>query len=112
MLDKYKDIVAYLFFGVCTTVVNVLTYWFCAYVLHLNTIVATSIAWVFAVAFAYITNRLWVFRSNAKTRKEIFREICSFTACRLLTGFLDIAIMYVFVDRLNCPDVIVKIISN
>ena len=112
MLDKYKDIVAYLFFGVCTTVVNVLTYWFCAYVLHLNTIIATSIAWALAVAFAYVTNRLWVFHSNAKTRKEIFREICSFTACRLLTGFLDVAIMYVFVDRFNCPDVIVKIISN
>ena len=109
---KYKDIISYLFFGVCTTVVNIVAYWLCAHVAHLSTIVSTSIAWVLAVAFAYITNRLWVFHSKAKGKKAIFREICSFTACRLLTGFLDIAIMYIFVDRLHCPDLIIKIISN
>ena len=112
LFNKYKDVIFYLFFGVCTTIVNVVVYWLCAHILHLSTIVSTSIAWALAVAFAYITNRLWVFHSKASGKKEIFREICSFTACRLLTGFLDVAIMYVFVDRLHCPDVVIKIISN
>lgn len=109
---KYKDIISYLFFGVCTTVVNIVAYWACAHIAHLSTVVSTSIAWVVAVAFAYITNRLWVFHSKAKGKKAILREICAFTACRLLTGFLDIAIMYIFVDRLHCPDLVIKIISN
>ena len=109
---KYKDIISYLFFGVCTTVVNIVAYWACAHIAHLSTVVSTSIAWVVAVAFAYITNRLWVFHSKAKGKKAILREICAFTACRLLTGFLDVAIMYIFVDRLHCPDLVIKIISN
>ncbi len=109
---KYKDVISYLFFGVCTTIVNIVAYWVCAHLLHLSTIISTSIAWALAIAFAYITNRLWVFHSKAKGRKAIFREVCSFIACRLLTGFLDVAIMYIFVDKLHCPDLIVKVISN
>ena len=109
---KYKDIISYLFFGVCTTAVNIIAYWFCSYAMHLSTIPATAIAWILAVAFAYVTNRKWVFNSKAKGAKAIAREIASFVACRLLTGILDVAIMYIFVDRLNCPDLLIKIISN
>lgn len=61
LLLKYKDIVLYLFFGVCTTLVNVIAYWICAHPLDINTMTSTIIAWVLAVLFAYITNRNWVF---------------------------------------------------
>lgn len=112
LYEKYKDVIPYLFFGVCTTLVNVVAYWLCAHVMHLSTIASTLIAWVLAVAFAYVTNRKWVFHSKAKGSKAIFCEICSFTACRLATGLLDILVMYVFVDLIHFPDLLIKIISN
>lgn len=109
---KYYDVIAYLFFGVCTTVVNIVVYAICAKVLHFNTVVSTTIAWILSVAFAYITNRIWVFKSKVKDFKGIMREICSFVAARLATGVLDLLIMYVFVDLLHWPDMIIKVASN
>ncbi len=109
---KYYDIIAYLFFGVCTTVINIAAYALCAKIFHFNTIASTTIAWIISVAFAYITNRIWVFKSKNTTKKEIIREIVSFVAARLATGLLDIAIMYICVDLWHWPDILMKIISN
>ena len=109
---KYKDIISYLFFGVCTTLVNVLSYWICAHPLKLNTMVSTIIAWILAVLFAYLTNRKWVFHSNATSVQEITREILSFFGCRLATGVLDWACMFIFVQLLAWNDVIVKFGAN
>ncbi len=78
IIQKYKDVIPYLFFGVCTTLVNVVVYWVCAHPFNFNIMVSTIIAWVLDVLFAYITNRKWVFHSEAKTRKEIIKEIVSF----------------------------------
>jgi len=73
---------------------------------------ATVIAWVLAVLFAYITNRLWVFESQADTINDFVREIIAFFACRLTTGILDLLIMFIFVDLLYCNDLLVKIGAN
>lgn len=112
LMLKYKSLIAYAFFGICTTLVNVITYSICARALSLTTILSTVIAWVAAVLFAYITNRKWVFESEEKSIHGIMREIIYFFSCRLLTGLLDIIFMYAFVDMLMMNDVIIKIISN
>ena len=59
-------------------------------------------------SFAYLTNRKWVFHSEASTRKEIIRESVSFFLCRLGTGVLDWVLMYLLVDCLHWPDLWVK----
>lgn len=110
--DKYKDLIPYAFFGVCTTLVNVISYWFFAHVLRQGVMLSTIIAWILAVLFAYVTNRRWVFHSEAKTSKEILKEIISFFGCRLATGILDWACMFIFVKRLEWNDVVIKIVAN
>lgn len=112
LYDKYKDVIPYLFFGVCTTVVNVVVYWIAAHPLNLGTMPSTIIAWILAVLFAYITNAKWVFFSKAAGFNEKFKEMISFFACRLATGVLDWACMFVFVDVLNLNDIIIKTLSN
>lgn len=112
LFNKYKDVIPYLFFGVCTTVVNVATYWVCAHWLGCGTMVSTIIAWVLAVLFAYITNRKWVFHSEAHGRTEIMKEICSFFGCRLATGVVDWGCMFIFVDLLSWNDVVIKFAAN
>lgn len=112
LLIKYKDMIAYLFFGACTTVVNIVVYWLLAHPLGMGTMVSTIVAWVAAVLFAYLTNRKWVFHSQAVTRQEITREIVSFFACRLATGVVDWVVMLVFVDVLHFNDLVIKFLAN
>ena len=66
LLEKYKDIIPYLFFGVCTTAVNMIGYWTLAYLCDFGMMPSTVIAWLLALIFAYVTNRKWVFKSEAK----------------------------------------------
>lgn len=112
MLIKYRSFILYAFFGVCTTLVNIIVYYICSYVLNLSTIISTAISWFLAVLFAYVTNREWVFESHVSNTKEVTKEITSFFSCRLLTGLLDTGIMYICVDILNWNDMIIKMISN
>jgi putative flippase GtrA len=109
---KYKSIISYGFFGVLTTIVNIITYRFFSNNLSFATVPSTVIAWIFAVVFAYLTNRKWVFKSYATTPKELFSEFVSFITCRLGTGILDVAGMKFFVDILNFNGTITKTALN
>lgn len=112
LYEQYKDVIPYLFFGVCTTIVNIAAYAFFAHVFNAGTTASTIIAWFLAVLFAYLTNRKWVFKSEAKTPKEITREIAEFFGFRFATGVLDWLLMVIFVDNLHLNDVIIKAVAN
>lgn len=112
LLSKYKEIIAYLFFGVLTTIVNIVVYFVCTSVLGLNYLVANAISWVVSVAFAYVTNRTWVFQSKVKGFSAIVREMTAFVGCRLLSGAMDMVIMFVSVDVIGIPDSVAKFITQ
>ena len=109
-MEKYRHYILYIIFVVLTTLVNVVTY----YLAHifLPVMPSTVMAWILAVLFAYITNRRFVFGSQAKTKQEIIKEIISFFSARILTGILDVALMFIFVDCLKMNDMVIKVISN
>ena len=109
--DKYREIILYLFFGGCTTLVNIVAYYICSRI-GFGTAISTIIAWVLSVLFAYVTNRKYVFESKAIGFVPIFKETSCFFLCRLATGLLDLAIMVAFVDFLHFNDMIMKILSN
>lgn len=111
-INEHKDVIPYIFFGVCTTLVNMIVYWFCAHIINLSVMISTVIGWILSVLFAYITNRKWVFHSNVKGIFNILKEMTSFFSCRLLTGFLDLACMFLFVDLLHMNDMVIKILAN
>ena len=109
-MEKYRRYILYIIFGVLTTLVNVVTY----YLVHLLLPVmpSTVIAWILAVLFAYVTNRRFVFESQAKTKQEIVRELISFSSARLFTGLVDFVCMFIFVDCLKINDLVIKTIAN
>lgn len=78
----------------------------------MDSILSNIIAWIASVLFAYVTNKIYVFSSKAADIKTVARELISFVGCRLLSGFMDISIMYIFVKLLTLNDFIVKIIDN
>ena len=112
LLKKYKSLISYAFFGVCTTAVNVVTYYVSFNIMGLSNVVSTIIAWILAVLFAYITNKLWVFDSKSFDKNVLLKEIPAFFGCRLATGVLDVVIMFLAVDVAHSNGTVWKIISN
>lgn len=101
LIEKYYDILAYLFFGGLTTVVNYLVYLPCYNLLGLSSAVSNVIAWVAAVAFAYLTNKPFVFKSHDWSAKTVVPELTKFVGCRVGSGALETAILFVTVDLLR-----------
>lgn len=111
LLIKYKGVILYLIFGVLTTVINVAAYYVSYDICGISNLVSTMIAWVIAVAFAFITNKLIVFESK-KWDKDSIKEVFNFILCRVGTGVIEVGFMYVFVDLLLFNGTIMKLITN
>lgn len=112
LIEQYKDVIPYIFFGVCTTLINIIVYWGTAHLFGMGTMVSTIVAWILAVLFAYVTNRKWVFYSTAVTSKEIISEMIKFFGSRVATGVVDGICMFIFVELLEWNDVIIKFSAN
>ena len=112
MIVKYWDILSYLFFGVLTTAVNYLVYLPCYNWLHLSASISNVIAWVVAVAFAYLTNKPFVFKSHDWSWKTVGPELSKFVGCRIGSGLLETAILFVTVDRLAWNGNIWKLVTS
>ena len=110
--QKYRDVILYLFFGGCTTVLNIVVYYLCYNVAGIPNVPSTCIAWILSVLFAYLTNKVYVFQSKSFKKEVLLREGLQFFGCRLLTGILDVAIMFVAVDLLHWNGLVWKVISN
>ena len=112
LLKKYKNFIAYAFFGACTTLVNLLCYRFFYFVLGITNVPSTALAWLFAVLFAFVTNKLWVFESNSWIFAVVISELVKFFICRIATGILDVGVMWIAVDKMQWNAMLWKIISN
>lgn len=112
LIKKYKTPLLYLIFGGLTTLVNIFTYALCYEVLEIQNVPAATIAWFISVLFAFITNKIWVFESKAFTLSVLLKECFLFLVCRILSGLLDVAIMYVTVDLMGWNAILWKIIAN
>ena len=112
LVRKYYDILAYLFFGVLTTVVNYLIYLPCYNMLHLSASVSNVIAWIFAVVFAYLTNKPFVFRSHDWSAKTVIPEFGKFVGGRVASGLMESAIIFLTVDLLHWDGNIMKLVTS
>ena len=112
LLKKRRDFVLYVGFGALTTAINYGTYYVLYNALGVANIPSTAVAWVFSVAFAYISNKLWVFESRSFSFEVLKREISTFLAARVLSGLMDTGIMALTVDVLKMNGNVWKLISN
>lgn len=112
LYKKYQEIINYLIVGVLTTVVSLVTYYVCVLTVFnpedaIELQIANITSWICAVLFAYITNKIFVFKSK---NKNILKEILSFVSARVLTLILDMLIMFVMVTSLGINDKISKLV--
>ena len=108
-----REVISYLVAGLATTAINYSVYLVCRSYFGVGSVVKnTLIAWIIAVLFAYAANRIWVFRSPNTGFAYVAREMSVFVASRLFSGFVDIALMKIFVDFVGVNDLIMKVLSN
>lgn len=103
LYKKYVEIINYLIVGGLTTLVSLVVKWGLLFtILDAKNVIqlqlAIIISWIAAVIFAYVTNRIFVFKSKSK---KILKEIISFFGARLLTLGLEMVIMWFFVTLLR-----------
>lgn len=112
ILRKYGDVLVYLVFGVLTTAVNYVVYLPCYNLLHMSAAVSNVIAWVFAVAFAYLTNKPFVFKSYDWSTKTVVPELTKFVMTRIGSGVLETFIIFLTVDLLAWNGNVMKLITS
>lgn len=111
-IRKHSDVLRYLFFGVLTTAVNYLVYLPCYNVLGLSAAVSNVIAWAGAVAFAYLTNKPFVFGSHDWSAAVVIPELAKFVGCRLGSGALETAVIFLTVDCLHWDGNAMKLVTS
>ena len=109
IIQKNKEIIMYLVFGVLTTVVNIVVYYIFSNLLHMNYLFSNAMAWFLSVLFAYVTNRKYVFDSE---NNQIIKEAISFFGSRLATGIMDMVLMWFLVNFNIVNDVVAKVVVN
>ena len=111
LLKQHRDLVLYLVFGVLTTVVNYMVY-FPLLWLQLPASVSTAVSWAAAVAFAFVTNKPFVFESHDWSAKVVKPELAKFVGARLFSGIVDTLIILLTVDILGWSGVIMKLVTS
>ena len=129
LYKKYEEVILYLFFGVLTTIISVGLYWLLG--VMFDYIAATSgnsgltlqnngfinsscvvFKNIIAILFAYITNRIFVFKSKTSGFKAITLEMLSFFAARLTTMVFEVIFMFVTVNVFALQPLLMNIIAQ
>lgn len=105
LYKKYEEIVNYLVFGVLTTIVSILSYALFTRVLNVNYFISNILSWILSVTFAFITNKIYVFKS----KNNLFYQAIKFYLSRITSLIIELIIMYLLVDILSFNDLISKI---
>lgn len=112
LLHKHRDVLLYLIFGVLTTLVNFLVYYPLYHFLNLPAFFSNIVAWIVAVAFAFVTNKPFVFGSHDWSWKVLIPELGKFVTSRLLSGALETLWIAVTVDILLWHAMGMKVIAS
>ena len=104
--------IAYLIFGVLTTVIDYAISNLLYYIWKMDPVPAQTIAWVAAVLFAFVTNKWWVFESHTLNPGKVWREFVSFVLCRVATFLFNLAALFVMVDLMKMEFFLCKLLIS
>ena len=103
-----REFIAYGVFGLLTTLANILTFQLLFEHAGIAYGVANVVAVLAAKVFAYITNKLFVFRSRCENTGELVLEIVKYVFARGFTGLVDIFGMFLAVEMMGVDVMLAK----
>ena len=101
-----NEILSYLFFGGATTLISILSRLLIYHISH-QEILATVLANIIGILFAFITNDTIVFKQE---RRNWPTRLAKFFLARLSTLGLDVLLTYIFVT--SYPDIIGQFVND
>ena len=101
-----NELLSYLFFGIATTLISILSR-LVIYQLTHKELLATALANIIGILFAFITNDTIVFK---QARKNRLIRLVKFTLARLSTFLLDLFLTFLFVTQF--PNIIGQFVNN
>ena len=110
--EKLQEIFWYGFFGAVGTVINILIFYLLSQNCGVYYMISNFAAWIFSVAFAFVTNKIWVFKSKSWIFPLWLKECTQFVLARIGTCVFDMGYMLVAVSFLHFDETISKIIAN
>ncbi len=107
--QRHREGLLYLLFGGLTTAVSIGSFWVAGSVLGWNEHLANTASWLLAVLFAFVTNRVWVFRAAESGTGPFVWQLLRFYGGRLATFAVEELWLLVLVTWLCRPELPVKI---
>ncbi|MDY4693645.1 MAG: GtrA family protein [Blautia sp.] len=106
-----NSILRYIFFGGCTTLVNLASFYlFRKMGLGLN--LANVLSIILAILFAYIVNSKYVFQDKCETLKDHIQPFCKFVSARLATMIIEVGGVWLLVTSMHMNDMAGKLITQ
>lgn len=99
----------YLFIGGCTTLVNLVVFTVLCRLVHLNVNISNIISVAVSILFAYVANKLVVFRSHCNSLGELAAECARFIGARLATMVIEVGGVYVLYNIIHQDELIAKL---
>ena len=94
---KYREAITYIIVGILTTIVYFVTR-FSVHIVIDNSVICVVLAQIASIIFAFIFNKIWVFREHVNGIEELFIQFVKFCMGRGFVFILDIGITYFCVD--------------
>lgn len=111
-VQKYREILLYLIFGGLTTMVSYLVYLPCYNLWGCTAALSNALSWIASVAFAFVTNKPFVFKSRDWSAGTVLRELAKFVGARLGSGLTETGLLLIFVDLLHFNGNVCKIATS
>ena len=105
-----KETISYVIFGILTTIINLISYYFFSNIININYLISNIISWIISVSFAYVTNKLYVFNSKDKNKDSVIKEFIKFVNFRLTSGVIEMILLFLLVDMIRVNDIISKLV--
>lgn len=102
-----NDVIRYVFWGGCTTLVNLVSF----YVMRLVGVplmTANVISIILAILFAYVVNSKFVFHDKCETLKDHIQPFLKFVSARLVTMVIEVGGVWLLVVAMGLNDMIAK----
>ena len=112
LVNQHRDILAYIFFGVLTTLVNYLIYFPVHRWAQLGAGVSNVIAWFGAVIFAFVTNKAFVFKDRDWSAGAVWTQCGKFLGSRVFSGLLETGWIALTVDIFCWNSITMKILAS
>ena len=78
----------------------------------LNVTISNFLSVILSILFAYITNKLFVFRSHCKTFGELFFEFVKFVGARGITMIIEVGGVFLLINILGIHEFISKLFTQ